>query len=271
MKILVTGGSSAIGKNLIRKLVALDYSVINMSDTSKFQWRLGDNLPKFDDLDYLVHLAHDRSNDVQSNLLAAKKICESYSGKKIFLSSLSAHSKSRSTYGRSKYGQEEIFLDNNGVVLRAGIVFGSQMSGIYQKLSIFLSKFHYFPVPYRGNPTFYMTNVDDLITEILSQASCFPGRPVFCANSSPLTLRKILEYMSQIEETHNTFLELPIQPFDYFVKNFASLFSKSQTLDSLLSISPEVSNFEISQLLKPINHFRTFQSFVNSIATTSAI
>ena len=88
MKVLVTGGSSAIGKSLIKKLVALGDDVIDMSDKSKFTWRLGENLPKIDSLDYLIHLAHDRSYDVKSNLLAAKKICDSYSGKKIFLSSL---------------------------------------------------------------------------------------------------------------------------------------------------------------------------------------
>jgi len=260
MKVLVTGGSSAIGKSLIKKLVALGDDVIDMSDKSKFTWRLGENLPKIDTLDYLIHLAHDRSYDVKSNLLAAKKICDSYSGRKIFLSSLSAHSKSRSTYGRSKYSQEGLFLDNNGVVLRAGIVFGSQMTGIYQKLSSLLSKFYYFPVPYRGIPSFYMTNIDDLINEILSYPNSFPNRPVFCANSSPLTLRKLLECMSQIEKTNNRFLEIPIQPFDYFVANIGRLFPKSQTLDSLLSISKEASNYEISQLLKPINNFRTFQS-----------
>jgi hypothetical protein len=105
-----------------------------------------------------------------------------------------------------------------------------------------------------------MTNIDDLINEILSYPNSFPNRPVFCANSSPLTLRKLLECMSQIEKTNNRFLEIPIQPFDYFVANIGRLFPKSQTLDSLLSISKEASNYEISQLLKPINNFRTFQS-----------
>lgn len=271
MKILITGGSSAIGQTLIKVLDSRGNQVIDLSDKSKFTWRLGQELPVINNLDFLVHLAHDRSFNQSQNIAAAEKICESYAGKKIFLSSLSAHSNSKSTYGKSKYSCESIFLQNNSVILRAGIVYGLQSTGIVSRLANYLKKNYFFPVPYRGIPTFYMTHLDDLINEIITCLTSSHYGTFFCADLTPISLGKLLESISQIEKLNNKFFELPIQPFDSTLKILSKIFPKSQTIDSLLSISHEASNYEIQKLLKPQTKFKSYQSWLCSETITSAI
>lgn len=258
MRIIVTGGSSAIGTRLLAKLTSLESNVIDLSDKSRYSWRLGHNLPKFESDDLLIHLAHDRNSSFNDNIKAVNKICGSFSGKKVFLSSISAHSRSRSKYGKSKFEQEKIFLNHGGIVLRAGVVFGGRPAGIYLTLEKLLQRFKIIPVPYSGMSTFFMSHVDDLINELVSYRTLNISKPIFCANPTPLSTLKLMKRISLLQSSSNVFVSLPVQPADIFIRASAKLFPSIKEIDSLLSISIEVSNYEISQLNKPLNNFRSF-------------
>ena len=258
MNIIVTGGSSAIGKNLISKLIGLGHRPIVLGSSTSDNWRLGNSIPSQENIDALIHLAHDRNLSFKQNIYAAEKICESFVGKKIFLSSLSAHSESISKYGKSKFALEDMFLNNNGIVIRSGIVFGENVGGIYSIISGFLSKYPFLAIPYYGLPSMFMSHIDDLTDEIVEMLKFDPGKPVFGSNYTPLSLFEVFNQISIQKNTNTRLITLPVQPFDFSFRIMNKLLPKLKFIDTLLSVSKEVSNYEISQLSKPKTYFRPF-------------
>ena len=258
MNIIVTGSNSAIGINLISKLINLGHRIIKLGDRHTDKWRLGDFIPRYKNTDVLIHLAHDRNFSLNKNIYAVEKICESFNGKKIFLSSLSAHSNSISRYGKSKFAQEDIFLKNNGVVIRSGIVFGENVGGIYSSISEFLNKYPVLVIPYYGLPSMFMSHIDDLTDEIVGMTMHDPRRPVFGSNCNPISLFEVFNRISIINKTQTRLITLPVQPFDFGFRFMNKLRPNLKFIDSILSVSKEVSNYEISQLSKAKTFFRPF-------------
>ena len=109
MKIAITGSTSTIGCKLVQELRLRGFDVIPFGGRSSEIWRIGSLFPGGVKADVLIHLAHDRKLTFKKNIEATKNLCGSFSGKIIFLSSLSAHSRAISNYGRSKYFMEGSF------------------------------------------------------------------------------------------------------------------------------------------------------------------
>ena len=258
MNITITGSNSAIGINLISKLKSLGHGITVLGDRSTDKWRLSDSIPSRETIDVLIHLAHDRDFNLSENIYAVEKICDSFNGKKIFLSSLSAHSDSISKYGRSKFEQEKIFLENNGVVIRSGIVFGENVGGIYSVISEFVKKYPMLPIPYYGLPKMFLSHIDDLTDEIVGMLTNDPGRPIFGSNYNPTSLFEVFNQISSINNTNTRLITLPVQPYDFGFRLINKLLPNLKFIDSILSVSREVSNYEISQLSKPKTYFRPF-------------
>ena len=258
MNIIVTGSSSAIGKNLILKLIGLGHRPIVLGSKTSDKWRLGNSIPSQKNADALIHLAHDRNLSFKQNVYAVEKICESFDGKKIFLSSMSAHSNSISKYGKSKFAQEDIFLKNNGIVVRSGIVFGENVGGIYSTISEFLNKYPILTIPYYGLPSMFMSHIDDLTDEIVETLTFDPRKPVFGSNYKPISLYEVFNQISILKKMNARLITLPVQPYDFSFRLMNKLLPNLKFIDSILSVSSEVSNYEISQLSKPKTFFRPF-------------
>ena len=257
MKFLITGASSSVGQEIYKKLQNLGYEVNSVDTGQTKKWRLGDPLPP-SGADTLIHLAHDRGLSIEENIVAANRICESFKGRIILLSSLSAHSRSRSKYGRSKFNIEKIFLRESGIVLRAGIIFGKDINGIYLKLVNISKKFRVIPVPYRGNSILFVTDIDDLVNEIVFVINSKVASPIFAAHHFPISLHELLKQISRKEKLSNRFILMPIQPFDIVLRVMSKLFTKFSILDSVLSISKSVSYTELSKLVLPNTKFKKF-------------
>jgi|GEM_PF-4758447 len=258
MNVIITGSTSGIGLNLIKKLELLDYKVIPLGGSDSKIWTLGSDLPKFGIKDVLIHLAHDRNSTQEKNLHDVKVICKSFEGKKIFLSSMSAHSKTRSLYGRSKFEAEKIFAAHGGVSLRAGVVYGGISSGIYARLESILRKSYFIPMPYRGTSCLFTSHVNDLTDEIIESVTFSEQKTIFAANRRAVSLKKILVQISVQAGLNNKFIGFPKQPFDIITHTASLITSKSSTLDSLNSISVEPSKEELSRLFPSKTLFREF-------------
>jgi len=257
MKLLITGASSSVGLEIYKRLQTLGHEAYSVDIGQTKKWRLGDLLPP-SDADVLIHLAHDRDLSIKQNIVAANRICESFKGRIIFLSSLSAHSQSRSKYGRSKFNIEKIFLRESGIILRAGIIFGKDINGIYLKLVNILKKFRIIPIPYRGNSILFVTDIDDLVNEIIFVINSKVASPIFAAHYFPISLYELLEQISKKENLLNRFVLIPSQPFDIILRVISKLFTKFHILDSLLSVSKSVSYTELSKLVPPHTKFKKF-------------
>jgi nucleoside-diphosphate-sugar epimerase len=259
MRIALTGSTSGIGIRLNEKLNECGHSTVVLGGRKSKLWQLGEGIPQDLEVDILIHLAHDRKLSLDENIVAARILCDSFDGKKIFLSSFSAHSKSRSKYGRAKYQIEEIFAQTNGCSLRAGVVYGSNIGGIYAQLETLLRICRITPIPYRGLPLLFTTHVDDLTSEIISILSQDKFGTVFAAHPVPISLNELLRQITISLGLKRQFLPLPKQPVDAILRMFTGIAPNFPLTDSLLSLSTTASYEELSRLKIPQSKFRAFK------------
>jgi len=259
VNVVVTGSTSSIGSNLVQKLELLDFKVLKLGGRHSKIWNLGSELPKYELKDVLIHLAHDRNSSLEKNLHDISVICKSFEGKKIFLSSMSAHSKASSLYGRSKFEAEKIFAAHGGVSLRAGVVYGEGITGgIYASLETILRKSYLVPMPYRGSSSLYTSHIDDLIDEIIGSVKFNYQGAIFAANQKAVSLEKILMQISKDAGLNNKFIRLPKQPLDAFRRSASFIMPKNLILDRLNSIYTEPSKEELSILSPSKTLFREY-------------
>jgi nucleoside-diphosphate-sugar epimerase len=261
MRIAVTGSTSTIGQHLVNKLTGSGHTPILLGRNQLNAWKLGQELPKSLDIELLIHLAHDRSLTLKQNVEAASVLCASFHGPKIFLSSFSAHSKSLSKYGRSKYAIEGIFNDSNGSSIRAGVVYGEKIGGIYAQLELLVKKCPLIPIPYRGSPLLFTTHVDDLVEEILSTIGCSEGSTTFAAHFSPISLDNLCKKIQDSLGSTKPVVKVPRQPIDFFLKILTQYCPNFPMADSLLSLSSEANYEELSRLKLPVSNFREFKTY----------
>jgi nucleoside-diphosphate-sugar epimerase len=267
VNILITGSTSSIGANLVQKLELLNYKVLPLGGRNSKIWTLGSDLPGFGSKDVLIHLAHDRNSPLSKNINDIETICKSFDGKKIFLSSMSAHSKTSSLYGRSKFEAEKIFAAHGGASLRAGVVYGGNSGGIYARLEAILRKSYFVPMPYRGATSLFTSHIDDLVNEIIDLVDLFEfsyQEAIFAANRKAVSLEKIITQISKHAGLNNKFIGLPNQPFEVLRRAASIMIPRNSILDSLNSISIEASKEELSRLFPAKTIFREF-NLVNQI------
>ena len=147
MRIGVTGANSVIGRAYVRRARHIGHQVIEFVRTPKSgserQFSLGDAFdPKaFAQLDCLIHLAWDRARDSQislaTNLSGSRRVVEACQENGVYphlLSTMSVYSKDRSQYGAGKSLVEEIFSNAGGTFLRAGLIWGGEVTPIIASL-----------------------------------------------------------------------------------------------------------------------------------------
>ena len=258
MRIAITGSTSSIGMRLSEKLDETGHTTFGLGGSKSKLWQLGDEFPQELEADLLIHLAHDRTLSLDKNIAAAKSLCTSFGGNKLFLSSFSAHSKSRSIYGKSKYEIEKVFAETNGCSLRAGIVYGGNIGGIFAQLTALLEKSLCTPVPYRGLPLLFTTHIDDLISEIIWMVSGTGSNTVFAAHPYPISLIELLRHIGAANESSQYYFRLPRQPFDLALRLLIRIMPNFPMADSLLSLSSSAIYEELSGLQIPQSKFRAF-------------
>jgi nucleoside-diphosphate-sugar epimerase len=259
MRIGVTGSTSVIGQRLLAKLTEIGHTPVPFGGSQSNIWQIGEKCPSDLDLDVLVHLAHDRSLTREDNIEATDILCKSFEGRKIFLSSFSAHSKSISRYGQSKFAMENIFNNSNGCSLRAGVVYGDKVEGIFAQIELLIRKLPLIPLPYRGSSLLFTTHIDDLISEILFLLNQREGVTTFAANPMPTSLHNLSFQIQTNLGVRRPTIRIPRQPFDVIMRALVRILPHFPMADSLLSLSREASYDEISKLRIPNSSFRDFK------------
>lgn len=259
MRVAVTGSTSVIGQRLLAKLIDMGHTPVPFGGSQSSIWRIGQECPSDLNLDALVHLAHDRSLTVHENIEAAAILCKSFQGPKIFLSSFSAHSKSKSKYGQSKYATETIFNNSNGASMRAGIVYGDKVEGIFTQIELLIRKLPLIPLPYRGSSILFTTHIEDLVTEIIANLEQCDGRTTFAAHPMPITLSNLSYQIQKMLGMNKPTVNVWRQPLDILLRLLVRLLPNFPMADSLLSLSREASYEEISKLRIAHSKFREFK------------
>ena len=259
MRVAVTGSTSVIGQRLLTKLYEAGHTPVPFGGSQSNIWRIGQKCPSDLNLDALVHLAHDRSMSVKDNIESAKVLCDSFVGPKIFFSSFSAHSKSVSKYGQSKYAMESIFNNSNGSSLRAGVVYGEKVEGIFAQIELLINKLPIIPLPYRGASLLFTTHIDDLIAEIVSKLDNCESLTTFAAHPMPISFSNLSFQIQKKLGLKKRTINVWRQPLDIFMKSLLRFVPNFSMADSLLSLSSEASYEEVSKLKIPHSNFREFK------------
>ena len=259
MRVAVTGSTSVIGQRLLATLSEAGHSPVPFGGRQSNIWRIGQKCPSDLNLDALVHLAHDRSISVKENIESAKVLCDSFVGPKIFLSSFSAHSKSVSKYGQSKYAMESIFNLSNGSCLRAGVVYGEKVEGIFAQIELLIRRLPLIPLPYQGSPLLFTTHIEDLISEIIFNLDQSEGITTFAAHSMPMSLHNLNFQIQKMMGLKKPTINIWRQPLDVLLRSLVQVLPNFPMADSLLSLSCEASYEEVSKLKIPNSNFREFK------------
>ena len=173
MTIAITGSTSNLGLYLVKYFKAKRKKVIEINrKQNTFDLR---NIKTYDfkndKVKVLIHLAHSYSkNGYNINFQGSKKLFlnarKNNINKIIFISSISAHKKALSQYGKTKFRIENFCLKNNIIVIRPGLIFGYKID---KKLNLMKNILKYLPIiPYfRNSKKFlYSVHMDELVKNI---------------------------------------------------------------------------------------------------------
>ncbi|MBI2508201.1 NAD-dependent epimerase/dehydratase family protein [Candidatus Woesearchaeota archaeon] len=205
MKILVTGATGFVGKNLMKRLERYDANILSRKETSinKANIFIGDLFDKkilleASKVDAVIHLAGITKGDVfKANYEGTKNLVDACIENKvkkfIFVSSFNAVL--NTDYGKSKLKAEE-YVKNSGlayIIFRPTVIYGRDNKKDIGKL-IRLIKLGFAPVPGDGKSKLQPIFVEDL-TAIITKSieSKIKNKVYFVMGGDALTFNEIVE------------------------------------------------------------------------------
>jgi len=235
---LVTGSSSGIGSSLMRRYEQFPEQfggslIFNLND-----WRLGDEFnPIYSDFG-LIHLAYSREFSFEQNIAATERLYKQIRPGSIFLSTVSAHSSSKSNYGKSKYFMEKIFLDRGAAVIKSGLICAPNPTAMFKTLHVVVDRLPIIPLPFRGENLFYLTDQEHLVT-LIAKLTHDPSNAIYRAFSTKgITFKELLKELTANKGRSRMFIDLP-SPLSSiligFISKFLGRFSFSDSLISLIN------------------------------------
>jgi NADH dehydrogenase len=217
-KIIITGAGGFIGSYLVEYFHTRGYEVLALTHNTPencidgVQYRnffLGGYLYQkdFEAADYVVHCAYmpysKKNFDANEiNFQGTKDLyflSWRYNVKKfIYISSLSAHEKAKSNYGRTKFKIEQIIDINKDVIIASGLVIGN--GGLYGSINNFIKKHKFIPLINRGKQSIYTVDIDKLAVAIENTCLNNLHGKFIVANKEPISLK---ELFNKIALSHN--------------------------------------------------------------------
>jgi nucleoside-diphosphate-sugar epimerase len=182
--VIITGASGFLGSALVSdfkdkgwKVIALVRNAAKYSDADVSYEEYDLNKPFNDSVfkgaDYLVHTAYIKSdakhpNALEVNLEGAKRLLAASRkyklSRNIFISSMSAHDKAESTYGKQKLAVEKLFSGKDCAIIRSGLIMGN--GGMVKQMTDFMKSKHAVPLIGGGKQPLQVIGVYDLVRVI---------------------------------------------------------------------------------------------------------
>lgn len=251
---MVTGASGNLGKlicdalNLdgfdVRRASSKRASDIYFLDFENFEWgNLESALPG---IEVIIHCARVTNLDSEVALAAELEFLNMLflSGCKVFyIGSASSWLKTPSKYGKYKSTIEELVIESGGIVITAGLIYGSNFRGQIQQLKRFL---HYCPVRIMFNPvsSLYLTQIDHFLQTLifLARGKSEKGR-YLVSHSMPVSFNSILKhfcfpgYRIPLRVNSRFFLKflkvLPVSSSYFSIDSFSSLLSEYDSVKTV--------------------------------------
>jgi NADH dehydrogenase len=229
----VTGATGFIGSHLARRLIARGDAVVafqrdparaaaaegaTASAVTRRAFRMPDGIDPADfaGLDVVVHTAlveygPDSPDADATNREGTRRVIEAAratGARLVFLSTLSAHDRATSHYGKSKLELEALFDPARDAVLRLGLVLGR--GGLFGSIAELLKNATVVPLPGGGRQpiqVLWMGDLEDAVVNVLDRG--LVGR-FDVANPEVRTMRELYEAICASLGVKRTFVSVPL-------------------------------------------------------------
>jgi len=176
----------------------------------------------------------------------------------VFLSSLSAHERATSHYGRHKYELERVFDVARDLIVRPGLTLGN--GGLARSMFDTIRKTRIVPLVSGGRQPVYTIGVDDLCDALHSMIERGISGSYALAANEPVTLRDLYVGLARKAGDKCLFVPLPYLPAFVALKTMERLgFELPITTENLLALR-QLRTLDLAPDLQALGlHPRSFQ------------
>jgi nucleoside-diphosphate-sugar epimerase len=248
-KIAITGAKGFIGSNLVKHFSKKGWQVLALTHSN---FKLEDKLPNnyLKSVDYLIHCAYvpfkEGINSDQINESGTKeliRVSRANNVKIVYLSSISAHDRALSHYGKSKFELEKLFDQKKDLVLKIGLVIGK--GGLFLNMARFALNYRLIPLIDQGSQPMQTISIDDLVKAIDRALEKNIHGTIILAHPVPVTYRDFFSEIGKVRSRRVFPISIP--------------FSLLNALVSIISKTPFKSPISKEQLLS-LKKMRSFDS-----------
>jgi nucleoside-diphosphate-sugar epimerase len=171
MNILVTGSGGSLGKAICLSLLGQGVNVVKASSKHDlkqnfFDLNKGFNHSLLSDIDLILHLSINpelKLTNIESEFI---KIASREKITIIYLGSTSSYLVEPNSYGKYKKSVEDQVLENDGIVVTCGLIYGKNFRGQISRLRAILRKLP-FKIKIKGSKMVLLTPMQAIISLIM--------------------------------------------------------------------------------------------------------
>ena len=245
---IVTGTSSGIGTALKKRYEDIPEQFSGKLVFDLKNWRLGDEIDSIYDGFGLIHLAHSREFTFEQNVGATEKLYKNIRPGSIFLSTVSAHSQSKSKYGKSKYQIEQIFLSRGAAVVKSGLICSKHPSAMLKTLNTIVNRLPIIPLPFKGTNLFYLTDQECLVSLIAQLTHNSDNLTYRAFSTQAITFKQLLMDLAKKKGIIRFFIDLPAPLSSILIGLFNRFLGRFSFSDSLISLVNAPNSHELLEL-----------------------
>ncbi|OFZ18315.1 MAG: hypothetical protein A2Z20_03370 [Bdellovibrionales bacterium RBG_16_40_8] len=224
-KIAITGANGFIGKHLVTLFKKNDWQVICLMRETNYDLAKDVDDKRLVNCKAVIHCAYTKNSTLVTdankinylgtlNLLQAAEAAnvENF----VYLSSMSAHEKATSDYGRSKLQIESLFNLNKHLVIRPGLVLGA--GGFFEKIKHFIANHKLIPLIGGGYQPIQTVNVAELCAAIYELIVNKKSGLFIVAEDAGPNLRDVYVEISKYTTGKKIFFYIPAWPIKFIFK-----------------------------------------------------
>jgi len=167
MNILITGANGSLGEKLRADFESLNFNVVCASSNPDFGQKTFDLNSGFDhdllvDIDYILHLAINPRLVVTNMEQKFLELANSQNKFLVYLGSTSSYLVNPNKYGTYKKEVENLVVENNGVVITCGLIYGNKFDGQVAKIKKLVNVLP-FNIEFSASKYVYLTPIEAIV------------------------------------------------------------------------------------------------------------